>query len=378
MAATTSSRSLRIKTKSAASMAISVPAPMAMPTSAAASAGASLMPSPTMATTGTLRRATVFTAPVTVFFIGGAFSSSIFAAFPAGDTSACTDTIPHSAAIARAVCQLSPVTKSDSTPIRLSAAMTPAASGRIGSVIASAPTTCLFIATNTHVCASRCTRPTCVATSLGTSISASSRIFLFPTTTSTPSNRHRRPSPGTISTSVTFGSFGVVPASFLSSAFNRPFAYVNTARAMGCSLCDSAAATARRNCASATTLRKIATSTTVGFPTVRVPVLSNATTVTCPARSNPSAPLMRIPLDAPTPVPTITAVGVARPSAHGHAVTSTLTPNISAKTIFVSPSGTNESGKYPASNAAYHANHVAAAAATTKGTNTPDILSANA
>ena len=32
---------------------------------------------------------------------------------------------------------------------------------------------------------------------------------------------------------------------------------------------------------------------------------------------------MRIPLWAPTPVPTITAVGVAKPRAHGHAITRT-------------------------------------------------------
>lgn len=32
---------------------------------------------------------------------------------------------------------------------------------------------------------------------------------------------------------------------------------------------------------------------------------------------------MRMPCSAPTPVPTITAVGVARPSAHGHDTTTT-------------------------------------------------------
>ena len=39
--------------------------------------------------------------------------------------------------------------------------------------------------------------------------------------------------------------------------------------------------------------------------------------------SNGSPPFMRIPLRAPTPVPTITAVGVARPRAQGQAITST-------------------------------------------------------
>ena len=52
---------------------------------------------------------------------------------------------------------------------------------------------------------------------------------------------------------------------------------------------------------------------------------------------------MRIPFDAPTPVPTITAVGVASPKAHGHAVTRTETPNMIAKIIFVSPSGSHAS-----------------------------------
>jgi hypothetical protein len=41
--------------------------------------------------------------------------------------------------------------------------------------------------------------------------------------------------------------------------------------------------------------------------------------VTLWAFSRGSAPLMRIPLVAPTPVPTMTAVGVARPSEQGHA-----------------------------------------------------------
>ena len=37
--------------------------------------------------------------------------------------------------------------------------------------------------------------------------------------------------------------------------------------------------------------------------------------------------MIRTPSLAPTPVPTMTAVGVASPSAQGHATTSTATPN---------------------------------------------------
>ena len=102
---------------------------------------------------------------------------------------------------------------------------------------------------------------------------------------------------------------------------------------------------------------------TTGLPWVNVPVLSNTTVFTCESIklgmlwcalnrvqfqhawtisllkgwskctirlcrtlcvvSSGSPPLMRMPFCAPTPVPTITAVGVARPRAQGHAISST-------------------------------------------------------
>ena len=37
--------------------------------------------------------------------------------------------------------------------------------------------------------------------------------------------------------------------------------------------------------------------------------------------SKESPPLRRIPFSAPLPVPTITAVGIAKPRAHGHEIT---------------------------------------------------------
>ena len=55
MASATSAGSPRIRVMPAVCMATSVPVAMAMPISAAASAGASLMPSPTMATTSPAR-----------------------------------------------------------------------------------------------------------------------------------------------------------------------------------------------------------------------------------------------------------------------------------------------------------------------------------
>ena len=43
-----------------------------------------------------------------------------------------------------------------------------------------------------------------------------------------------------------------------------------------------------------------------------------------------SAPFINIPWEAASPVPTITAVGVARPRAQGHATTSTDIPKSNA------------------------------------------------
>ena len=71
-------------------------------------------------------------------------------------------------------------------------------------------------------------------------------------------------------------------------------------------------------------------SVTVGRPRVSVPVLSSATVRTFPACSSASLLRNKIPSSAPRPAPTMIAVGVARPSAHGHAITSTATILIKA------------------------------------------------
>jgi hypothetical protein len=63
---------------------------------------------------------------------------------------------------------------------------------------------------------------------------------------------------------------------------------------------------------------------------VRVPVLSKIIVVMEEIFSNTSPPLIRMPNDAATPVPTITAVGVARPSAHGQAITNVDMPKLNA------------------------------------------------
>ena len=70
--------------------------------------------------------------------------------------------------------------------------------------------------------------------------------------------------------------------------------------------------------------------TTVGLPSVTVPVLSRATICALPACSRAVAVLKRIPFFAPFPVPTMIATGVASPSAHGQLITKTDIPLSSA------------------------------------------------
>ena len=94
-----------------------------------------------------------------------------------------------------------------------------------------------------------------------------------------------------------------------------------------------------------------------------VPVLSSTTTSTLWAVSSASADLIRMPPAAPRPVPTMIAVGVARPSAHGQETTSTDTAMVSANSKLA-----------PASSQAVKAT---TATAMTTGTNTPATLSAS-
>ena len=69
---------------------------------------------------------------------------------------------------------------------------------------------------------------------------------------------------------------------------------------------------------------------TFGLPSVNVPVLSTTSVSTFSMRSSAAAFLMSTPAEAPLPTPTMTAIGVARPSAHGQAMISTETATISA------------------------------------------------
>lgn len=71
-------------------------------------------------------------------------------------------------------------------------------------------------------------------------------------------------------------------------------------------------------------------SLTSGLPDVSVPVLSKTIVSIFVIFSNISAPFIKIPWEAARPVPTITAVGVANPKAHGQAITRVEIPKSNA------------------------------------------------
>ena len=103
---------------------------------------------------------------------------------------------------------------------------------------------------------------------------------------------------------------------------------------------------------------------TVGFPSVSVPVLSRSTMRTLVNHSSASPLRMRMPCSAAFPVPTRIAVGVANPSAQGHAMISTVMRATVAKIA---------AGCGPRSNQITNA---PIASAITIGTNTPATRSA--
>src|SRR5699024_8281876 len=86
--------------------------------------------------------------------------------------------------------------------------------------------------------------------------------------------------------------------------------------AIGCSEASSNAP-ARRSSSVRSTPGSVIASTRVILPVVTVPVLSSTTVSTLRVDSRTSGPLMSTPICAPRPVPTSSAVGVARPRAQG-------------------------------------------------------------
>ena len=291
-----------------------------MPTSAAASAGASLMPSPTIATTWPPAR-----------------NCATAAALSPGSTSARTSVMPSSRATTSALPRLSPVSITVLTPSACNPATAAWAVGLTVSPKASRPSTSSAAgAAGPLAAAWRCAggsgssrisqetvRPcACSACAVAASPpgapprSASSR--LLPRRSSAPSTRPCRPRPGSACTSV-------APCRARASTAAR----ARSACASGCSLsCCKAAA--RRSTSVSERPAAPCTATSTGRPSVSVPVLSKATVVVACASSSACASLIRMPWRAATPVPAMMAVGVARPSAHGQAITSTDTALMSA------------------------------------------------
>src|SRR3989339_1512175 len=72
-------------------------------------------------------------------------------------------------------------------------------------------------------------------------------------------------------------------------------------------------------------------SVTAGFPMVRVPVLSKATTLISRANCKEEASLMMMPFWAALAVAAMTAVGTARPKVQGQAIIKTVINTVRAK-----------------------------------------------
>ena len=104
-------------------------------------------------------------------------------------------------------------------------------------------------------------------------------------------------------------------------------------------------------------------SVTSGLPSVIVPVLSNTIVFILCVVSSASPPLISTPYSAPLPVPTIIAVGVARPNAQGQAITNTAIKIVSENTGVSPP-------------IKYHANADKVAITKTIGTKYPETISA--
>ena len=114
------------------------------------------------------------------------------------------------------------------------------------------------------------------------------------------------------------------------SSILRSAAAATMAAASGCSLPRSALAAKRSTCVSSKP-DAATTATTFGLPSVSVPVLSITKVSIFSIRSKASAFLIRTPAWAPRPTPTMIDIGVARPSAQGQAMISTLTAATSPK-----------------------------------------------
>ena len=231
-----------------------------------------------------------------------------------------TWTMPISVATALAVVVLSPLSRTGSIPSLRNSAIAPRLVGRMESATAMAPCRTPSQATATTVAPRPCA-PSTKAVSQGAASAGASKDDCShewrPTRTSAPSTLPRTPRPRAFWNSVT-GTGGP----------SRSAAAWVMALATGCSLaCSTAPALANTASGSAA---NAATSITVIRPVVMVPVLSSTTVSTLRVLSRTSGPRMMIPICAPRPVPTSSAVGVASPKAHGQAMMRTATAAVKA------------------------------------------------
>ena len=312
-------------------MAASVPVPIAMPRSAVASAAASLTPSPIIAT-----------------FRPSACSARTVSTLSPGRTSANTSSMPTSAATVSAAVAESPVSSTGRSPSARSRAIASAELGRTVSATSMTPIGSPSAITTTAVRPAARPWSKAVRSSAGSSPPASAGR---PTLIRRPSTIASAPRPGRFVKSSTrwlSEERSESPTRWLSeersesstrwlseerSDESKPLSYPRTmARAIGCSELSSTAAASRSTSASVTpaTGRTPATDIT---PVVTVPVLSSTTVSTARVSSRTSGPLITMPSWAPRPVPTSSAVGVARPSAQGQAMINTATAAVNAKAV---------------------------------------------
>eukprot|EP00982_Pelagococcus_subviridis_P009950 30957-Pelagococcus_subviridis.AAC.56 len=192
--------------------------------------------------------------------------------------------------------------------------------------------------------------PTSAATRAGASLMPSptiatlapSLLSRLPTNTRRPSTIADAPRPGDVSASTALGRGD-------DELEPSPAAAAATAAANGCVVLASTAAASRiASPMSITAPDAAATPVTRGRPSVIVPVLSKATVSIPAAASRTSPPRSSSPNLAPADVATSTAVGVASPSAQGHATTSTSVASFSAPRADPAPPEASNSapGKY--------------------------------
>ena len=220
--------------------------------------------------------------------------------------------MPSFCATAIAVVRLSPVSMTMAMPSAFSASSACAALSFTGSAMAMMPATLPSMATKIAVApsprsVSACGSSDCVA------MSSSPRNRALPSTTRRRSTMPIAPLPTGESK----------PRTAASSIF-RSAAASTTALPSGCSLPRSTLAASRSTSVSSKPSATL-TATTFGLPSVSVPVLSTTSVFTASMRSSASALLIRTPSRAPRPTPTMIDIGVARPSAQGQAMISTVT-----------------------------------------------------